>query len=317
MRISVVLTTHNRPALLAESVRSVLVQTSDEWELVIVDDGSSPPASLQGMYLGEKASRVTLVRRDRAAGPSDARNMGVAAAQSAIVTFLDDDDLLAPSAIAEILGAMDNDIDCLFVKVGCFGALAAGTVENQERALAKVLREANGSVHSIHPIVRFQQNKLFLALLQGLPMAFQRPALRREHFARIGPYCGEGFSDLEWSYRAALRCRTALLNKELYMVRCEKQSYFSRDESQLRLAESVVCIQKNLMGLPEVRGSHRLKSHVGRALCQSHFHVSWHSLRRGRRFPWASFARSCGCGIRWQHLSLLARALWSMVVSSG
>ncbi len=62
MRISIVLTTHNRPALLAGAIGSVLAQTSDAWEFVIVNDGSTPPATLQENALGGNVARVRFVR---------------------------------------------------------------------------------------------------------------------------------------------------------------------------------------------------------------------------------------------------------------
>ena len=310
MRISIVLTTHNRPALLGESVASVLAQTSDEWELVIVDDGSSPPVNLEDVSLGDKMGRVRLVRHDQARGLSQARNTGVAAARGTIVTFLDDDDLLAPSTIAEIAEAIGDDIDCLFVKVGCFGLFAPGTVENQERALRLVLQDANGTPDSIRSIVRFQQgDRLFLALLQRLPMAFQRVAMRRSCFARVGRYHTGGFGDLEWNYRAVLRCRTALLNKEAYLVRCEGQSYFSRRDARAGLGQAIVRIREGLISLPEVRRNVALKTEVERAVCRAHFELSWYSLQQGTDFPWVNFLRSCRRGVHWKHLSLFARVV--------
>ncbi|MDP3687195.1 MAG: glycosyltransferase, partial [Sulfurimicrobium sp.] len=45
-RISVIIPTHNRPVLLAEALTSLLAQTFTDWEAVIVDDASSPPATV-------------------------------------------------------------------------------------------------------------------------------------------------------------------------------------------------------------------------------------------------------------------------------
>ncbi len=88
------LTTYNRPSFLREAVGSVLAQTVSDFELLVVDDGSTPPA------FATKDLRVRVVRLDRNAGLAGARNAGVGAAIGRFVTFLDDDDLYTPDRLA-------------------------------------------------------------------------------------------------------------------------------------------------------------------------------------------------------------------------
>lgn len=84
--MSIVLPTHNRPALLQDAVRSVLGQDVTDWELVVVDSGSDPPATVPA------DPRIRLVRLGVNLGPAVARNAGLAVATGEVVTFLDDDD---------------------------------------------------------------------------------------------------------------------------------------------------------------------------------------------------------------------------------
>jgi glycosyltransferase involved in cell wall biosynthesis len=86
---SVVIPTFGRPALLAEAVRSVRLQDRDDVECIVVDDAGSVPASVTG-------DRITVIRHAINQGLSGARNTGIEAASGRYVTFLDDDDLLAP-----------------------------------------------------------------------------------------------------------------------------------------------------------------------------------------------------------------------------
>lgn len=96
MTASVVLTTHNRPDLLVRAASSVLAQTARDFELIIVDDGSTPPARVDSSI---SDPRVRLVRREIASGPSAARNEGLEHARGRWVTFLDDDDWLLPDML--------------------------------------------------------------------------------------------------------------------------------------------------------------------------------------------------------------------------
>ncbi|MGH9051027.1 MAG: glycosyltransferase family 2 protein [Acidimicrobiia bacterium] len=100
--VSIVITTHNRPELVSRAIASALAQTTGDLEVLVVDDGSRPP------YEADIADeRVRLLRRDRAGGPSAARNTGLEVARGQWITFLDDDDELAPEMLRQSLDAAD------------------------------------------------------------------------------------------------------------------------------------------------------------------------------------------------------------------
>ena len=99
---SIVITTHNRPELVARAIASARAQTMSDLEVIVVDDGSRPP------FEADIADdRVRVIRRENAGGPSAARNTGLAAARGEWITFLDDDDTLAPDMLRRSLAAVD------------------------------------------------------------------------------------------------------------------------------------------------------------------------------------------------------------------
>jgi glycosyltransferase involved in cell wall biosynthesis len=91
--LSVVLPTRNRPSLLPRAVESVRVQTYPHWELIVIDDGEPRDARLTIASIGDPRVRVV---DSGGSGAGRARNVGVREASGAIVTFLDDDNLMAP-----------------------------------------------------------------------------------------------------------------------------------------------------------------------------------------------------------------------------
>jgi glycosyltransferase involved in cell wall biosynthesis len=107
MNISVLIITRDRHAELRRAIASVLAQTLLPSELVVVDDGSTPPVSLDGLAVPETLP-VRLVRNPLASGPARARNIGIAAAQGAWIAFLDDDDEFRPDKIATVAGALER-----------------------------------------------------------------------------------------------------------------------------------------------------------------------------------------------------------------
>jgi SAM-dependent methyltransferase len=102
--VSVVIPTRDRPAFLRQAVSSALSQRNVEFEVIVVDDGSavSCDASLKDV----DDQRLRVLRHEMSRGVAVARNTGIEAARGRFVSFLDDDDLLAPDALAAHLGAL-------------------------------------------------------------------------------------------------------------------------------------------------------------------------------------------------------------------
>jgi LmbE family N-acetylglucosaminyl deacetylase len=98
-RISVVVRTRDRPELLAEALASLAAGTYRRAEVVLVNDGGTPPVLPAGYPL--PVVRVDLAQSQ---GRAAAAQAGVAAATGEYVAFLDDDDLAAPEHLATLAG---------------------------------------------------------------------------------------------------------------------------------------------------------------------------------------------------------------------
>lgn len=99
--ISIVTPVFNTPvAWLTECVESVLAQTYEKWELILVDDDSTEPKMLKALReLGARDSRIVLARDEERVGISAASNRGLDLAEGEWVGFLDHDDILEPDAL--------------------------------------------------------------------------------------------------------------------------------------------------------------------------------------------------------------------------
>src|SRR5688500_4129490 len=91
--VSVIIPTHNRAGWVGEAIGSVLEQTYQPIELIVVDDGSTDHTARVVQALG---SALTYLPQPQA-GVSAARNRGVAASHGELVAFLDSDDLWQPA----------------------------------------------------------------------------------------------------------------------------------------------------------------------------------------------------------------------------
>ena len=94
--ISVVIPLYNKEASIAQSLKSVLSQEYDDFEVVIVDDGSTDGSV--GVVEAINNPRIRLIKQENG-GPSKARNTGVKNAKGEWILFLDADDELEPDAL--------------------------------------------------------------------------------------------------------------------------------------------------------------------------------------------------------------------------
>lgn len=94
--ISVIIPTYNRAWVVRDAIDSVLGQSHADFELIVVDDGSTDGTA---RVLGAYGDRLRVIRQDRG-GVSAARNRGIAASSGALIALLDSDDLWLPDKLA-------------------------------------------------------------------------------------------------------------------------------------------------------------------------------------------------------------------------
>jgi glycosyltransferase involved in cell wall biosynthesis len=109
--VSVVIPAFNAQRTLSATLRSVLAQTLQDLEIIVVNDGSSDATEAVANDVSDPRIRVVSVVNG---GVARARNRGVAEAQAELVAFLDADDLFHPSKlelqVGCLAGNMDSDI---------------------------------------------------------------------------------------------------------------------------------------------------------------------------------------------------------------
>jgi glycosyltransferase involved in cell wall biosynthesis len=99
-QVTIVIPTHDRPHLVDRAVRSALAQDQASVEVIVVDDGSTPPYGPSG-----PDERLRVFRLDESKGGNAARNLGLAHARGEWITFLDDDDEMYPHMVRTSLEA--------------------------------------------------------------------------------------------------------------------------------------------------------------------------------------------------------------------
>ena len=119
--VSVILPVGNREAYLREAIDSVLAQTHQDFELLLVADGvPSPVAAILSSYVDP---RIRLLRMPVNVGISGARNVGLAAARGQFIALMDSDDVALPHRLATQVGFLRANPDvtvCASNAIKCF-----------------------------------------------------------------------------------------------------------------------------------------------------------------------------------------------------
>jgi len=110
-RISVVIPAFNRQKAVGRAIKSVLGQTCQDFEIIVVDDGSTD-ATVSAVAAFDDP-RINLIRHDRNRGGSAARNTGIGAGVAPYVAFLDSDDEWLPTKLERQLEVFERSDDLL------------------------------------------------------------------------------------------------------------------------------------------------------------------------------------------------------------
>ena len=106
-KVSVVIPVYNGARYIEESVHSVLNQTLNEVEVIIVDDGSTDNTNLVLEQLQKNDSRISVIRQENK-GQGTARNSGLGRTRGEAVVFLDGDDYYGPEALETVYAELLN-----------------------------------------------------------------------------------------------------------------------------------------------------------------------------------------------------------------
>ena len=105
-RVSIIIPTFNRAGTIAKSVESVLNQSFSDFELIIVDDGSTD--NTEGVVKSLADDRIRYIRQKTNSGGCAARNLGIQQARASLIAFQDSDDVWMPDKLSKQLMALDD-----------------------------------------------------------------------------------------------------------------------------------------------------------------------------------------------------------------
>ncbi len=209
MKFSVIIPVYNKADTIAASINSILAQEYTDYEIIVVDDGSTDDLT---SALSSFADRITVIHQENG-GVSVARNTGIDAARGEFVCFLDADDLWQPHHLTTLSNMMKQ------YPMSRYFITAHTTVESdgKERCSAAFLQDRD-PVFSCEDFIGLM-NRTSYSLVHTNSVCIQKQlldeyAIRFAQGIRIG-------EDTDVWYRAALRDAVVLSQESTTCYRRE------------------------------------------------------------------------------------------------
>ncbi len=136
--VSIIVPVYNAEKYLAECVESILGQTYQDIECILIDDGSTDASAAICSRFARQDSRIVFYRQENS-GVSAARNHGLKVAKGDLILFADSDDVLKNSMVAEMTAVMESEqVDCVVCGIAFFSdSIGDASVETPPRAVLR------------------------------------------------------------------------------------------------------------------------------------------------------------------------------------
>ena len=134
-QVSVLMLTCNRPQFLGRAIQSVIQQSLEDWELIVVQDGPNQQTAAAMQKWVERDPRIRYFHRDRGGNIANASNYGLARARGQYVAILDDDDYwVAADKLRKQVAFLNSHPDY----AGCGGGMTV--IDDHENVLMSYLK---------------------------------------------------------------------------------------------------------------------------------------------------------------------------------
>ena len=211
--VSVITAVYNAKAYLRQCIDSVLAQSYDHLELILVDDGSNDGSEAICDEYARRDSRIRVIHKPNG-GVSSARNAGLAAAQGDYIAWLDSDDYFEPAMIERLLTAMQTHgkqiAMCNYTNI---------LVDGKRAVRYKFAQEDR-----VYP----RETMMGFILAVGLTPVLWGNLMARSLYEGISFPEGKLFEDVRNSYKLHERADGAVMVMEPLLVRTQHMDSISR-----------------------------------------------------------------------------------------
>jgi len=317
--VSIIVPTYDRATLLPRALDSIVAQTFNDWEIVLVDDGSTDNTGDVAAEYGERLNDRFLFIRQPNQGASAARNAGIDACGGRFVAFLDSDDEFLPTKLECQLELFDRRPELgLVYSDYAFIDLDGVRHESMFDTVAPLAREVQ--CQTVAPDLCVCTGDVFDVLLRGYFIPTIVGVVRREVLGNSIRFpVGQDYAE-EWLFylRVAKSCRAGFVDKPLCLHHFTAGSLARTDKQRntARMCDLLMMIDRTFEDLSRAQ-----RRTVHRQLAAAFRQMGFDEFRSGRytratRHFAEALCRRPQLGTLVNTAEAGVRALLSMAVSS-
>ncbi len=188
-KVSIILPTFNRARFIPQALASILQQDFRDWELIIVDDGSTDESASLIENLSQRITNSIIYLKQKNQGPAAARNLGIRRARGKYLAFFDSDDTWDTFHLAACISHLERnaDVDWIYSSFRRVQVLSEEIInadlflDGGRRAEFLSLKTSKrGDLHVIE-----DANALRCAIVHGIGIGLRTSVVRRTVFEEV------------------------------------------------------------------------------------------------------------------------------------
>jgi len=249
MKFSVIIPVYNGEKFISRAIESVLSQTCEDWELIVINDGSTDNTFDIVNTYSKTDSRIKPINRSENSGrPAVARNLGLREAKGQYVAFLDSDDIYYPEKLSEVIKVFEADE-------------SVGLVCHGEKHLV------DGKVKKVDfygPYEKYED-----LLFRGNSLSTSAVVFRKDCLQKAGNFSERlefrGVEDYDFWMKLSRFCKISYLRKVLGEYHIRKGSVSS--DIANHCANTMSLLDEHFLGLDKARPYYRNAIQRRKSLC--------------------------------------------------
>jgi glycosyltransferase involved in cell wall biosynthesis len=218
-KVSVIIPTYQRAHLVSQAIESVLAQTYSDYEIIVVNNGSTDNTT---EVLSQFGNKIRVIHIQENKGSSFARNLGMNASNGRYLAFLDDDDLWLPNKLEKQIPYLDSHSN--------IGLIYSNVFFFDEKGLETQSFAQKLNIHT------FEQS---WSMFIRFPIPFVTAVMRRECLNEVGGFDQTTLpcDDYDLCMRIVEKYPVYFLNEVLAYYRLSPDSYSRRSREKLLLGD--------------------------------------------------------------------------------
>lgn len=234
-KVSIIMASYNSAALIKESILSVLAQSYDNFELLIIDDASTDNSLEVINKIKNTDKRIKLIALENNQGAAVSRNKGIENAEGQYIAFLDSDDLWLPEKLEKQISFMQQKNLAFsytyYKKIDDKGQSLNQIVKSPRQVNYKTMLKANfiGCLTVIYdsaklgkqyfPLLRKRQDyALWLKILKQIDFGYCLPEILSQYRVRSHSISHSKFDNLKYNWKLYRKIEQFNPLKSLYYL---------------------------------------------------------------------------------------------------